>query len=82
MDFQMPIDIRKIDPDLIYALKEAAQMLGISYGTVLKLKKDARLNWLKIGGKYYVKGKDLLEYIGKGVQESQWPGKETVDREL
>jgi excisionase family DNA binding protein len=67
----MSIDLRKIDPHLIYSLKEAAQMLGLSYGTVLKLKNDARIKWSKIGGKYYIQGKDLLEYIGKGFLESK-----------
>ncbi len=72
----MAIDLRKIDPELIYSLKEAAQMLGLSYGTVLKLKKDSRLKWLKMGGNYFVQGKDLLEYIGKGIREGGPVGKE------
>ncbi|SPF49227.1 hypothetical protein SBDP1_80031 [Syntrophobacter sp. SbD1] len=72
----MAIDLRKIDPELIYSLKEAAQMLGLSYGTVLKLKKDSRLKWLKMGGNYFVQGKDLLEYIGKGIREGGSAGKE------
>ncbi len=74
----MAIDFRKIDPDLIYSLKEAAQILGLSYGTILKLKKDNTLKWLKIGGKYYVQGKDLLEYIGKVPPESRLTGHESA----
>ena len=66
----MAINLRKIDPDLVYPLKEVAQMLGLSYGTVLKLKKDGRLKWLKIGGKYYVQGKYMFEYIGKGGEQN------------
>jgi excisionase family DNA binding protein len=58
------IDIRKIEPSLMYSLKEASQLLGLSYGTVLKMKKEGRLKCRKIGGKYFVQGRDLLEYIG------------------
>jgi excisionase family DNA binding protein len=53
---------------MVYPLKEVAQILGLSYGTVLKLKKDDKLRWVKIGGKYYVHGRDVLEYIEKGGQ--------------
>ncbi len=67
----MPINLRKIDPDLVYPLKEVAQILGLSYGTVLRLKKDGKLKWLKIGGKYYVGGKYVLEYIGKGGDQGE-----------
>ncbi len=34
----MAIDLRKIDPELNYPLKQIAQFLEISYGTVLKLR--------------------------------------------
>jgi hypothetical protein len=39
----MAIDLRKIDPELSYPLKQIAQFLEISYGTILKLRKDAKL---------------------------------------
>lgn len=61
----MAIDLRSINPDFAYPLKEVAQILGISYGTVLKLKKEAKVKWIKIGGKYYVQGSYLLEYINQ-----------------
>lgn len=70
-DAHMPINLRKIDPDLVYSLREVAQMLGLAYGTVLKLKKDGKLKWLKIGGKYYVHGKYVLEYIEKGGEQNE-----------
>jgi excisionase family DNA binding protein len=66
----MAINLRKIDPDLVYPLTEVAEMLGLSYGTVLKLKNDGKLKSLKIGGKYYVHGKHVLKYIGKGGDQS------------
>ena len=62
----MPIDLKKIDPDLAYPLKEVAQLLDISYGTVLKLRKEAKLGTTRIGRKFYVTGKELLEYIQSG----------------
>jgi len=62
----MAIDLRKIDPDLNYPLKHVAQFLEVSYGTVLKLKGDAKLKSIKIGKRYYVQGKDILAYIERG----------------
>jgi hypothetical protein len=51
-------------------------MLGLSYGTVLKLKKDGKLRWLKMRGECFVYGKYLLEYIGKEGEQSAHSGKE------
>jgi hypothetical protein len=62
----MAIDLRKIDPELNYPLKLIAQFLEISYGTILKLKKDTKLKSIRIGKKYYVQGKDILSYIENG----------------
>ena len=62
----MAIDLRKIDPELNYPLKQIAQFLEISYGTILKLRKDAKLKSIRIGKKYYVQGKDILSYIDNG----------------
>jgi helix-turn-helix protein len=59
----MAIDLRKIDPELNYPLKQIAQFLEMSYGTILKLRKDARLKSIRIGKKYYIQGKDILSYI-------------------
>ena len=59
----MAIDLRKIDPELNYPLKQIAQFLEISYGTTLKLRKDAKLKSFRIGKKYYIQGKDILAYI-------------------
>ena len=59
----MAIDVRKIDPDLRYPLKQVAQFLEVSYGTILKLKKDPILKPAKIGKRYYIKGSHLLTYI-------------------
>ena len=59
----MPIDVRKIDPNLDYPLKQVAQFLEISYGTTLKLRKEGKLKSSRVGKKYYVRGKDILEYI-------------------
>ncbi len=62
----MAIDLRKIDPELSYPLKQVAQFLEISYGTILKLKGDGKLKSIRIGKRYYVKGADILAYIEKG----------------
>jgi excisionase family DNA binding protein len=62
----MAIDPNKIDPGLNYPLKQVAQFLEISYGTMLKLKKEARLKSTRVGKRYYIKGKDVLEYIEHG----------------
>ncbi|MCD4717274.1 MAG: helix-turn-helix domain-containing protein [Desulfobacterales bacterium] len=62
----MAIDLRKIDPELNYSLKQIAQFLEISYGTILKLRKGAKLKSIRIGKKYYVQGKDILSYIHNG----------------
>ncbi|MBW2615487.1 MAG: helix-turn-helix domain-containing protein [Deltaproteobacteria bacterium] len=62
----MAIDLRKIDPELSYPLKQVAQFLEISYGTILKLRKNAKLKSIKIGKRYYVQGKEILFYINNG----------------
>jgi excisionase family DNA binding protein len=62
----MAIDLRKIDPDLSYPLRQVAEFLDVSYGTVLRLKNDSRLRPIKIGRRYYIQGKKILEYIRKG----------------
>ena len=62
----MAIDLRKIDPELNYPLKQIAQFLEISYGTILKLRKDAKLKSIRIGKKYYIQGKEILSYIDNG----------------
>jgi len=62
----MAIDPKKIDPALNYPLKEVAQFLEISYGTMLKLRKEAKLKSMRMGMKYYIKGKDVLDYIEHG----------------
>ncbi len=59
----MAIDLRKIHPELNYPLKQVTQFLDLSYGTVLKLKKEAKLKSIKVGKRYYVLGKDILSYI-------------------
>ena len=59
----MALDLRKINPELDYLLKEVAQILEISYQTVRSLRKQGKLKAVKIGNKYYVKGKDILAYI-------------------
>ena len=62
----MAIDLRKIDPELNYPLKQIAQFLEMSYGTILKLRKEANLKSIRIGKKYYIQGKEILSYIDKG----------------
>jgi len=62
----MAIDLRKIDPELNYPLKQIAQFLEVSYGTILKLRKDAKLKSIRIGKKYYVQGKEILSYVDNG----------------
>jgi len=62
----MAIDLRKIDPELSYPLKQVAQFLEISYGTILKLRKDAKFKSIRIGKRYYVQGKEILSYIDNG----------------
>ncbi len=62
----MAIDLRKIDPELSYPLKQVAQLLEVSYGTVLKLKKQEKLKSLRIGRKYYIQGREILDYITQG----------------
>jgi len=62
----MAIDLRKIDPELSYPLKQVAEFLDLSYGTILKLKSEAKLKPIKIGKKYYIHGKDILGYVQRG----------------
>ena len=62
----MAIDLRKIDPDLNYPLKQVAKFLEVSYATILRLRREAQLKSIKIGNRYYVQGKAILEYIEKG----------------
>ena len=62
----MAIDPKKIDSGLNYPLKQVAQFLEISCGTVLKLRTEPRLKSMRMGMKYYIKGKDVLDYIEHG----------------
>ena len=62
----MAIDLRKIDPELNYPLKQVAQFLEVSYGTILNLRKNAKLKSIRIGKKYYIQGKEILSYIDNG----------------
>ena len=62
----MAIDLRKIDPELNYPLKQVAQFLEVSYGTILNLRKHAKLKSIRIGKKYYIQGKEILSYIDRG----------------
>ena len=62
----MAIDLRKIDPDLNYPLRQVAEFLDVSYGTILKLKNETRLKYIKIGKRYYIQGKEILSYIQRG----------------
>jgi hypothetical protein len=62
----MPIDMRKIDPELKYSLKDVAIHLELSYGTILKLKKEKKLRYFKLGKQYFVQGKDIISYVEKG----------------
>ena len=59
----MPIDLRKIDPELSYPLKLVAELLDVSYGTILKLKGESKLKPFRIGKRYYIRGQDILGYI-------------------
>jgi len=62
----MAIDLRKIHPELNYPLKQVTEFLEVSYGTVLKLKKEEKLKAIRIGKKYYIQGKDILSYVQDG----------------
>ncbi len=73
----MAIDLKKIDPDLVYPLKEVAQILQVSYGTILKLRKEERIRSIKIGGKYYIRGHDVLKYIHRGESGQSTKGKDS-----
>lgn len=59
----MAIDLRKIDPHLSYPLRQVAEFLNVSYGTILRLKNDDKLRPIKIGKRYYIQGKEILQYI-------------------
>jgi excisionase family DNA binding protein len=59
----MEIDPRQIDPQVIYNLQEVARFLQVSYSTVLKLREENKLRSLKIGNRYYVEGRDILEHL-------------------
>lgn len=62
----MPIDTRNVDPELKYSLKDVAIHLGLSYGTVLKLKKEKVMPCFKIGKQFFIQGRDILSYVEKG----------------
>ena len=57
------IDLRAVDPGVNYTLGQVAEFLNLSYGSVLKLKKNGYLKVIKIGKRFYVSGKAILDYI-------------------
>jgi hypothetical protein len=64
-DFTMPLDLRRIDSERLYTLKEVSELLKLSYGTILSLKDKGSVDSIKIGAKYYMQGKDILTSIEK-----------------
>ncbi len=60
------IDLREIDPEKLYTLDQTADFLRLSYGTVLKIKKNNELPHNKVGKRVYVKGADIVEYVQTG----------------
>jgi hypothetical protein len=61
----MPIDVREIKPDIKYTLKDLASVLGLSYGSVLNMKKVSALPFVQIGKKFFVQGSAILEYVNR-----------------
>ena len=61
----MAIDVREIKPGLKYTLKDLANVLGLSYGSVLNLKKGSVLPFVQIGKKFFVQGSAILEYVDR-----------------
>lgn len=59
----MAIDTRKIETNVSYTLKDVAELLEISYPTVLKLKKEGKFKYSRVGKRFYVSGEELLKYI-------------------
>ncbi len=60
------IDLREIDPENLYTLKQVAEFLRFSYGTVLKIKKNEGFPHTKVGKRVYVKGNDIINFIQNG----------------
>ena len=61
------VDLRKIDPDLKYPLDQVAEFLNLSYGSILKLKKNGSFEGItRIGRRYYLPGWAILKFVQTG----------------
>lgn len=49
----------------LYSLKEAADLLGVTYPTALKYSTEGRLKSTLIGGKRYVSEENLKAFLNK-----------------
>lgn len=64
-DDQVPLKLKDIDPETRYTLREVAEMLDLSYQTVLKLRQEDTIKATRLGGRrYYVLGEDILKFVG------------------
>ncbi len=68
------IDIREIDPEKLYTLRQTADFLRCSYNTILKIKKNKEMPFQKIGKSFYAKGSTIINYIENGPQKGYIQG--------
>ena len=57
----MSDQIRTVCAGNVYTLKESAEYLRCSYGTIHKWAKSGKLKTFRVGTDYRVRGEDILE---------------------
>ena len=58
--------IQNIKPDAFYTAKEVRELLGVTKHAVQAWIKRGKIERIKIAGRVYIKGEDILNLIKRG----------------
>lgn len=59
-----------IEPNAVYTVKEAAQLLKMGEATVWRLVRSGELDSVKLGKSRRIRGQDLLKLLEKGAERA------------
>jgi excisionase family DNA binding protein len=60
-----------IEPNAVYTVKEAAQLLKMGEATVWRMVKNGEVESIKLGKSRRIRGQDLLSLLEKGAQNAK-----------
>ncbi len=59
-----------IEPNAVYTVKEAAELLKMGEATVWRLVRSGELDSVKLGKSRRIRGQDLLKLLEKGAERA------------